>query len=327
MGIIIKSFFDGMSCGQIASERAGLQVDKYYSSEIDKDCIKIANKNYPNTIQIGDIRDDDINSTQKIDLVLAGSPCQGFSKAGNQLNFEHEQSKLFFEFAKRLKRILEVNPNAEFILENVRMKQEWQDVISEIVGVKPININSNLVCAQRRERLYWTNIKRVEQPEDRGIMLDDIIESGDVDRDKSYCLDANYFKGANAKSYICKSRRQIVWIIPEATKKGYVEVTEGQCIDLTFIKSKTRRGRLMLKKYNCLTATVGKLCKVTKDWFRMLTPLECERLQTLPEGYTEGVSDSSRKKMIGNGWTVDVIAHILSYSSYLNNTKEDANGN
>lgn len=322
-GIIIGSFFDGMSCGQVASERVGLPVKKYYSSEIDNDCIKIANKNYPNTIQIGDIRDVDVDKLPKIDLVLAGSPCQGFSKAGNQLNFKHEQSKLFLEFAKRLKRILEINPEAEFLLENVRMKKEWQDIISEIVGVQPININSNLVSAQRRERLYWTNIPGVEQPEDKGIMLDDIIESGDVDRDKSYCLDANYFKGINAKSYLCKSRRQIVWVIPEATKKGYVEVTEGQCIDLTFIKSKTRRGRLMIKKSNCLTATVGKLCKVTRDWFRMLTPLECERLQTLPEGYTKGVSDSARKKMIGNGWTVDVIAHILSYSSFLNKESQD----
>ena len=181
------------------------------------------------------------------------------------------------------------------------------NISNELAG----KINSNLVSGQRRERLYWTNIPNVVQPKDKQILLSDVIDSGEVDRDKSYCLDANYFKGTNVKQYLCKKRRQIVWIIPEATKKGYVEVSEGECIDLTFIKSKTRRGRLMIKKSNYLTATQGKFCKVTKEWFRMLTPIECERLQTLPENYTAGVSNTQRYKMIGNGWTVDVIAHIL----------------
>lgn len=142
-------------------------------------------------------------------------------------------------------------------------------------------------------------------------MLDSVLESGHVDRDKLYCIDANYFKGTNAKTYLNKSKRQVVWVIPEGTKKGYVEVSNGDCIDLTFIKSKTRRGRLMLNKSNCLTATPGIYCKVTNDWFRKLTPLECERLQTVPEGYTDNVSDTQRYKMLGNGWTIDVISHLL----------------
>lgn len=162
------------------------------------------------------------------------------------------------------------------------MKKESQDVISKYLGVEPIMINSALVSAQNRKRLYWTNIPGVEQPEDKKIVLADIIDSGVVDRDKSYCIDANYFKGTTIQQYLNKSRRQIVWKIPEATKKGFVEVSEGHGIDLTFIKSKTRRGRLMLEKSNCLTAANYNYCLVTKDWFRKLTPRECARLQTIP---------------------------------------------
>lgn len=309
--MIVVSDFDGCSIGMLALKQLDFKIDKYYATEIEKQSIEVSNAHHPEIIRQGDIKETKI--TGHVDLMLSGSPCQGFSKAGNQLNFNHPQSKLFFEWVRKLKEAKKINPNVLFLLENVRMKQEWQDVISNIVGVKPININSNLVSGQRRERLYWTNIPGITQPEDRNIMLSDILQGGEVDRDKSYCLDANYFKGTNARQYLCKSRRQIVWVIPEGTKKGYVEVTNGQCIDLTFIKSKTRRGRLMLEKSNCLTATVGKYCKVTKDWFRMLTPVECERLQTLPDNYTEGVSKSARYKMLGNGWTLEVIKHILSF--------------
>lgn len=307
----VVSLFDGISCGRIALERAGININKYYSSEIDKYAIEVSKKNYPDIIRLGCVKS--VSISEKIDLIIAGSPCQGFSRSGKGLNFNDIRSILFFEFIRILKEARKINPDVLFLLENVKMKKEWQDVISNLLGVEPIRINSNLVSAQTRDRLYWTNIQGVEQPKDKGIELCDILESGDVDRDKSYCLTANYFKGTNARYYLTKSRNQIVWTIPEATKKGYVEVSEGQCIDLTFIKSKTRRGRLMLKKSNCLTATPGNYCKVTKDWFRMFTALECERLQTLPENYTEGVSISQRKKQIGNGMTADVIAHILSY--------------
>ena len=318
--MIIKSLFDGYSAGYMALKRAGIKITKYEAYEIDKYCIQVSQNNHPEIIQKGDVKNCKIDSW--IDLLIAGSPCQGFSKAGNQLNFQHKKSKLLFEFVRILKEALKINPNVLFLLENVRMKKEWEDIITEIVSVKPILINSSLVSAQNRERLYWTNIHGINQPGDKSIELKDIIQSGDDDRDKSYCIDANYFKGTNVKQYLCKKRRQIVWIIPEATKKKFVEVSEGNFIDLTFIKSKTRRGRLMLKKSNCLTATNYKYCKVTKDWFRLLTPIECERLQTLPDNYTEGVSNMQRYKMLGNGWTVDVISHIFSFIPRLEETSE-----
>lgn len=303
----VLSLFDGISCGQVALQRVGAEIDNYYASEIDPYAIQIAQKNFPNTKQLGDITK--LKGMKDIDLIIGGSPCQGFSKAGKQLNFIDPRSRLFFEYVRILN---EVKPK-HFLLENVKMKKEYQDVISKYMGVEPIEINSALVSAQQRTRLYWTNIPGIERPKDKGILLENILESGEVDRDKAYCIDANYFKGTNAKTYFCKSKRQIVWVIPEATKKGYVEVSNGDCIDLTFIKSKTRRGRLMIEKSNCLTASKFNYCKVTNDWFRLLTPVECERLQTLPDGYTEGISNTQRYKSLGNGWTVDIIAHILSY--------------
>jgi site-specific DNA-cytosine methylase len=301
----VLSLFDGISCGRVALERANIPVDAYYASEIDKYAIQITQKNYPDTIQLGDV--SKLKGIKNIDLLIGGSPCQGFSKAGKQLNFDDPRSKLFFEYVRLLN---EINPKY-FLLENVAMKKEYRDIISQYLGVEPITINSDLVSAQHRNRLYWTNIPGVVAPINKGILLEDIIESGDVDKDKSYCIDANYFKGTNAKTYFCKSKRQVVWVIPEATKKGYVEVSNGDCIDLTFIKSKTRRGRLMIEKSNCLTASPYNYCKVTNDWFRLLTPTECERLQTLPDDYTKGVSNTQRYRCLGNGWTVDVIAHIL----------------
>ena len=303
----VLSLFDGISCGQVALERAKIPVDTYYASEIDRYAIQITQKNYPDTIQLGDV--SKLKGVKDIDLLIGGSPCQGFSKAGKQLNFEDPRSKLFFEYVRILN---EINPKY-FLLENVAMKKEYRDIITGYLGVEPITINSDMVSAQHRNRLYWTNIPGVVPPKNKGVLLEDIIESGDVDKDKSYCIDANYFKGTNAKTYFCKSKRQVVWVIPVATKKGYVEVSNGDCIDLTFIKSKTRRGRLMIEKSNCLTASPYNYCKVTNDWFRLLTPVECERLQTLPDDYTKGISNTQRYKCLGNGWTVDVVAHIMRH--------------
>lgn len=323
--VVVLSVFDGASCGMEALLRAGIDVQVYYASEIDKDCIFVSKKNHPSIIQIGDVTKVSGQSLPGINIFIGGSPCQGFSKAGKGLNFDDPRSKLFFEFV-RLKK--ECNPEY-FLYENVAMKQEWQDVISEFLGVKPIVINSRVLSAQNRKRLYWTNIPFFNNLIDKNILLSDIILNGDVDRDKSFCLDANYFKGTNAKTYFCKNRRQIVWMIPEATKKGYVEVTENQCVDLTFIKSKTRRGRLMIEKSNCLTASKFVYAKVTNDWFRLLTPIECERLQTLPDDYTAGVSKSARYKMLGNGWTVDVIAEIFKAlpDKFKKNYGENSNAN
>lgn len=269
--LTVLSLFDGMSCGQIALNKLGVTDYTYYASEIDKYAIKVTQYNYPNTIQIGDVSKvsykDGILYTENgefevgnIDIVMGGSPCQGFSFAGKQLNFNDPRSKLFFEFV-RIKN--ECNPKY-FLLENVKMKKESEDVITELMGVEPIMINSALVSAQNRKRLYWTNIPNVVQPNDKGILLKDILESGVVDREKSYCIDANYYKGTNLQQYLTKCRRQIV-----------------------FIKS-----------------------FITEE-IRKLLPIECERLQTVPENYTLPVSNTQRYKMLGNGWTVDVILHIF----------------
>ena len=218
----VLSLFDGMSCGQLALQRVGIKVDKYYASEIDKYAIQVTQANFPNTIQIGDVKAINPKDYLDIDLIICGSPCQGFSFAGKQLAFDDPRSALFFEFIRILK---EVKPKY-FLLENVRMKQQFQDIITEQVSacypdhkgndlfdskIEPILINSSLLSAQSRQRLYWTNIPNVKQPEDLGIVLKDILEDDyGSERDKSYCIDANYFKGASVEQYQKKSRRQLV---------------------------------------------------------------------------------------------------------------------
>ena len=284
----VLSLFDGISCGRVALERAGIKVDNYFASEIDKFAIEIAKKNYPDTVHVGSVVDVRARRLPKIDILIGGSPCQGFSFAGKQLNFEDARSKLFFEYVRLLKHC---KPKY-FLLENVKMKKEYQDVITEYLGVEPILINSALVSAQNRQRLYWTNIPNIEQPEDRGILLRDILEDGCVDRDKSYCIDANYFKGGNIKQYFDKGRRQLIF------KYGHCKIREykqdsGKTPTLTTMQGGHREPKVLIDNY------------------RKLTPIECERLQTLPDNYTDGVSNSQRYKQLGNGWTVDVIAHIF----------------
>jgi len=365
------SLFDGMSCGQIALQKMGIKVDNYYASEIDKWAIQIAKKNFPDTIHIGDVTEVRAEDLPKIDLLMGGSPCQGFSFAGKQLNFDDPRSALFFQFVRLLR---DCKPKY-FLLENVRMKKEYQAVISEHLGVEPVMINSALVSAQNRVRLYWTNIPGIEQPEDKGIVLKDILEESPEDctfmsdkfvnrnKDAGCLIDSNKPKASNlsAMEYVKNGRqgdyilcgrivgRKInpetgkrddynpnlkteqriearpdeksgclttvqkdnVLIVPEATKKGYTEINEGGCFDLTFPNSKTRRGRNMKDKSNCLTAANYDFMRYEHPTYRKLTPVECERLQTVPDNYTEGVSNTQRYKMLGNGWTVDVIAHIL----------------
>lgn len=186
MGIKVLSLFDGISCGQIALERAGVEVDSYFASEIDKYAIEVTTNNYPNTIQLGDVSFLDENKLKelpKIDLLIGGSPCQGFSIAGKKLNFDDPRSRLFFEYVRVLKWIKENNnPNVKFLLENVKMKKEWLDIITSNLDVSPILINSNLLSAQNRERYYWTNIKYLNHPEDKGILLRDILDKN-IDND------------------------------------------------------------------------------------------------------------------------------------------------
>ena len=306
----VLSLFDGISCGQLALNRAGIKYNSYFASEIDKHAIKVTQENFPNTIQLGDVTEIKISVLPTIDLLIGGSPCQGFSFAGKQLNFSDPRSKLFFEFVRLLK---ECAPKY-FMLENVKMKKEYQDIISHNLGVSPIQINSALVSAQNRVRLYWTNIPNITQPVDKGIVLSDILETGVVDRDKSYCIDANYWKGTTLEQYINKSRRQIVF-----TER---RTEEAKLIRKEFKKKygkdfSPRRAKELVprkdNKSNCLTTSLTKEHILLDESynFRKLTPLECERLQTVPDNYTKSISNTQRYRALGNGWTVDVIAHIF----------------
>ena len=280
--INVLSLFDGMSCGQIALNKLGIKYDNYYASEIDKFAIGITKKNYPNTIHLGDVRDVKGEDLPKIDLLFGGSPCQSFSNAGNGKGFEGS-SGIFWEYVRVLR---EVKPKY-FMLENVKMKKEWQDIITKELGVEPIAINSSLLSGQNRPRLYWTNIPGVEIPEDKGIKLKDILEDDNL-------VDKKHLMTPKAMIYMDGLRNgKQRWDYHKNPLDG-----KAACIVASFYKL----SGLGVLDYR----TLGKPC-------RRLTPVECERLQTVPDNYTESASRTQRYKMIGNGWTVDVIAHIFSY--------------
>ena len=324
----VLSLFDGISCGQVALERAGIKVSNYYASEIDKYAMQITQKNYPDTIQLGDVTGVKGKDLPKIDLLIGGSPCQGFSFAGKQLNFIDPRSRLFFEYVRVLN---EVKPKY-FLLENVKMKKEYQDIISKYLGLEPIEINSALVSAQNRRRLYWTNIPGIVQPEDRGIMLKDIVHEyvdamefeelaeyivpfdktlqildKEVERGK-----VGYFRKDSQANRVYYIHDKAITLCGEA---GGGAAKMGQylfgCITPDRINKKQNGQRFNDgKKFYTLTAQ-DKHGVLVEGYIRKLTPIECERLQTLPDNYTEGISNSQRYKCLGNGWTVEVISHIL----------------
>jgi len=413
----VLSLFDGMSCGQIALNRLGFKIDNYFASEIDKHAIKVTMANYPDTIQIGDVTQIDGIDLPQIDLLIGGSPCQGFSFAGKQLNFNDPRSALFFEYVRLLK---ECQPKY-FFLENVKMKKEYQDVITQYLGVEPIELNSALVSAQNRKRLYWTNIPGFDTPKDRGILLKDIVhEFCFTDREKSHCIISSIGR-TTQREYFKKNQGQMVLdcspsfnINPSGkgmigkvksvnsiksdcltTNKG-----EGQKISiplekyiipydkaLAIFEKEFEKGKITLepsttdlvttlnpKKQNgsqtyqqdrvyvvhgkmvCLSAELSgrfnilvntdyifgcitpdrvekrqngqrfsdgrKFYTLTaqdkhgiliEGYIRKLTPVECERLQTVPDKYTAHVSDSQRYRMLGNGWTVDAVAEFFKH--------------
>jgi DNA (cytosine-5)-methyltransferase 3A len=297
----VLSLFDGISCGQIALNKANIPYNNYFASEIDKNAIKVTQHHYPNTVQLGDVTKIEFIAS-KIDLLIGGSPCQGFSFAGKQLNFDDPRSKLFFEFVRLVN---ECKPKY-FLLENVVMKKEYEDIITEYLGVAPIKINSSLVSAQNRVRLYWTNIPGVGIPEDRGITLNDVLEIDSNDNPAA-------IRGRRLNKATIIGRR-----LNEAGKRSDYnkDIPITQCLEVRATNTNKSNCLTTVDKDNVLTPLpIGRHPNAFKDKlsFRYYSLLEYERLQTLPEGYTNLVSVSQAKKMIGNAWTVDVIAHIFSY--------------
>jgi len=297
----VLSLFDGMSCGQIALNKLGIKYENFYSSEIDKHAIKVAQHNFPNTIQIGDVTQIKGENLPKIDLLIGGSPCQGFSFSGKGLNFEDPRSKLFFEFVRLIK---ETKPRY-FLLENVKMKKEYEQVITEYLGVEPIEINSSLLSAQNRVRLYWTNIPNIQQPEDRGIGLTDILEDDDK-------INPGAIRGRQLNKATILGRR----LNEEGKREDYnMKIPITQCLEVRATNTNKSNCLTTVAKDNVLTTMpIGRHPDAfnQKLPFRYYTSKEYCRLQTVPDDYFDGVaSENQIRKMIGNGWTVDVIAHIF----------------
>lgn len=379
----VLSLFDGKSCGRIALDRVGIHVDNYYASEIDPYAVKVSNTNYPDIVQLGDVTQVSSAQLPKIDLLLGGSPCQDFSRAGKGAAFEGDRGKLFWEFVRLLK---ETQPT-HFLLENVKMKQEYQDVISEALGVQPVLINSNIFVPQNRERLYWTNIPIAPLPDKTDTTLPDILNKdrewfdiqpwalskwGDkrkvdalrtVEHPEAFTITTNNTHPKN--HYLNADRTQMTRLTPDE-----LEMLQGVPEGYTAHVSNTRRHHMLgngwtvpvishifngilednvaeryyvsedqlgkwdgsdmlnpsyrsqANKVHSLEKPLATLCAGTHGYaygyiptcdgrLRRLTPLEFERLQTVPDNYTTGVSDTQRYKMLGNGWTIDTIAHIF----------------
>ena len=384
----VLSLFDGISCGMVALERAGILVERYVAYEIDKYAVSISSKNYPQIEHCGDVTTADFTQYKGFDLLIGGSPCTYWSIARNnrETTPNGEGGKLFLEYVRALKE----SGCRYFLYENnYSIHKNIKAFISEQLGVEPIMINSALVSAQQRKRCYWTNIPNVVQPEDRGILLKDIIDSGITMQNKSWCMCATYAKGAATDCVRPQGQRRTMIAEPVIIQRGHGynkggikteksptltaqgswqdnnHVVEPICVNSQSgnntsptMKQPSQNDRVYdvngknpalgtgwrtniavnvsnqddkstLKIY---TVKNGKICFVTKgqerkqiekpydialpdgDYIiRKLTPIEAERLQTLPDNYTEGISNTQRYKCIGNGWTVDVIAHILSY--------------
>jgi len=330
--VIVLSLFDGMSCGRLALKRLGVEPDLYMASEVEKSAIKVSSHNFPGTKHLGDVTKLSGKELPRPDLLIGGSPCQGFSFAGNQLNFQHPESKLFFEYA----RLLEECTPRFFLLENVVMKKEYEDAISKILGVKPVLINSNLLSAQNRKRLYWTNIPGVVQPQDRGVGWGQVRVWGEKSHkhfythkamqwlaetsikkkkpiavhradEKMQMLEANHHKKYSSQRFFAVADDD------PGLDPSRFPIYGSKEPDSSPIKIRLKDGVLVAHKD-------GQRHEITRRGdlppgrfaLRYVTPLECERLQTVPDGYTSGVSDTQRYRMLGNGWTVDIISHILS---------------
>lgn len=367
--MIVLSLFDGISCGRVALDRAGIKVDKYYASELDKYAIKIAQKNYPDTVEIGDVKEVKAENLPQIDLLMGGSPCQDLSIAKqNREGLNGARSGLFWEYV----RLLRTCKPKYFLLENVAsMPKQAKTIITRELGVEPILINSALVSAQQRKRLYWTNIPNIFQPLDKGILLKDILETGISTSNKSSCLDSNYWKtlGKQVFNNHARGNRQLVYeglysphdeilrteksaalgtkvgsfrnrtnqlvttplrlggLYGQTTRWGIYDKTGksptitasmgmgGGFIPMIPEKTYDTNGVYMVKDRQIVIRETTYKIDLPDGYYtiRKLTPVECERLQTLPDNYTAGISNTQRYKCLGNGWTVDVIAHIFSF--------------
>lgn len=303
----VLSLFDGMSCGQIALTNLGCFPDKYYASEVDKFAIHQTRHVFPETIHIGDVTQVDVSQLDKIDLIIGGSPCQSFSFAGKQvgmattenievtdldqyldlkiMGFEFTgQSYLFWEYMRILTEVRKYNPDVKFLLENVVMSKKWEAVLTNAIGVDPVRINSNLLSAQNRKRLYWTNIAEITQPEDEGIFIRDILEDN---------VDEKYYLSQKALDGMINHAR--------------VNAAKGNGFGYRIVDVDGKANTVVQRCYKDGKDNVLQV----GGRFRKLTPTECARLQTVPDWYEWVVSDTQIYRMCGNGWTVRVIEHIL----------------
>jgi len=356
----ILSLFDGISCARVALERAGIPVEAYYASEIDRFALSISAKNYPDIQNLGSVVGLNVLPTN-IDLLIGGSPCQDLSIAKkNRKGLDGERSGLFWEYVRILK---EVEPRY-FILENVNsMPKEAKAIITEALGVEPIMINAALVSAQNRKRLFWTNIPNVTQPEDRGILLKDILEESVSDE---FYIKGNYKTWLDGEGGQKRIEKGFIKISPEKAKpllardyanwsgnmirmgqigKGgqgdRIYSPEGKSVGLSALGGGrgAKTGLYMVQTprgYNKggIKALEGKTPTLSSSsWehnnhlvedtqIRKLTPIECERLMGLDDGYTSGISNSQRYKMLGNSFHIDVIAHIMSFIKGIDNKLE-----
>lgn len=369
---VVLSLFNGMNTLRQAMENVGIPVKKYYSSEIKPYAIKLTQHHFPDTIQLGDItkwREWDIDWST-IDFIGSGSPCQDLSIAGKRSGIKGSKSSLFFTFIEILNHVKKLNPNVIFLQENVGSANIIDiGIMSRELGVYPVRINSNLVVAQNRDRYYWSNIRTkqygmfgdlvtdIPQPKDRNVYLKDIIESGNVDKEKATAiLESQSRCVVNQKSLKQRADKDFITVVKEviqlnsltesgetqpyqqnrvydtnglfpaicttnngliqvkeATTKGFVEVGIGDCVDLAYPESKTRRGRLMTDKSNCLMEAGNEFYTNNGYYLRKLTQTELERLQGFPDGYTSILSYGQSSSLLGDGWTLPVIEHILSF--------------